>query len=143
MQRYDYDELQHHGVKGMKWGIRRFQKKDGSLTDAGKKRYRNDMSDDAREASTLKKKKPSQLSNAELRKLNERKRLEQEYSRLNPGAIKRGLAFTAAAAGIMGTALSVYNNGGQIIKIGKTAGNKIVNAAGNMVMRDLMKNGII
>lgn len=32
-------ELYHHGIKGMKWGIRRFQKKDGSLTSAGKKRY--------------------------------------------------------------------------------------------------------
>lgn len=35
---YDY-ELYHHGIKGMKWGIRRYQKKDGSLTPAGKKRY--------------------------------------------------------------------------------------------------------
>lgn len=32
-------ELYHHGIKGMKWGVRRFQKKDGSLTSAGKKRY--------------------------------------------------------------------------------------------------------
>ena len=32
-------ELRHHGIKGQKWGIRRFQNKDGSLTPAGKKRY--------------------------------------------------------------------------------------------------------
>lgn len=32
-------ELRHHGVKGMRWGIRRYQNKDGSLTPAGKKRY--------------------------------------------------------------------------------------------------------
>lgn len=32
-------ELYHHGTKGMKWGVRRYQNKDGSLTPAGKKRY--------------------------------------------------------------------------------------------------------
>lgn len=32
-------ELTHHGILGMKWGQRRFQNKDGSLTPAGKKRY--------------------------------------------------------------------------------------------------------
>ena len=32
-------ELHHHGIKGQKWGVRRFQNKDGSLTPAGKKRY--------------------------------------------------------------------------------------------------------
>lgn len=31
--------LYHSGIKGMKWGIRRFQNEDGSLTEAGKKRY--------------------------------------------------------------------------------------------------------
>ena len=34
-----HDDLQHHGIKGQKWGVRRFQKKDGSLTPAGKERY--------------------------------------------------------------------------------------------------------
>ena len=33
------DYLAHHGIKGQKWGIRRYQNPDGSLTEAGKKRY--------------------------------------------------------------------------------------------------------
>ena len=32
------DELYHYGIKGQKWGVRRYQNKDGSLTAAGKKR---------------------------------------------------------------------------------------------------------
>ena len=32
-------ELYHHGIKGQKWGVRRFQNKDGSLTPAGERRY--------------------------------------------------------------------------------------------------------
>lgn len=39
------NELYHHGIKGMKWGVRRYQNDDGTLTSAGKQRY-SKMSDD-------------------------------------------------------------------------------------------------
>lgn len=32
------NELYHHGIKGQKWGVRRYQNKDGTMTDAGKKK---------------------------------------------------------------------------------------------------------
>lgn len=39
------DELSHWGIKGMKWGRRRFQNTDGSLTPAGRERYRKESVD--------------------------------------------------------------------------------------------------
>ena len=42
MDNHEY-ELVHHGIPGMKWGIRRYQNRDGSLTNAGKKRYEKEL----------------------------------------------------------------------------------------------------
>jgi len=43
MGNLDSNELYHHGILGMKWGVRRYQDKDGKLTDVGKKRYFKDV----------------------------------------------------------------------------------------------------
>lgn len=216
------DELQHHGIKGMKWGIRKDRKnakgrsswsKDASLKkrdinklsndelrklnertrleqeyrqlnpsaiqkglkfagNAAKKgaqvgvavgkasikvvkkgaevaknllqKYRNakvkkQMSEDAANVEALKKKNPKQLSNAELKKLNERSQLEQQYKNLNPSAAKKGLKFVASTAAVMGTALTLYNNSGALIKAGKSVGGKIIDVAGDLVMKDLAR----
>ena len=34
-------ELYHYGIKGQRWGVRRYQNQDGTYTEAGKKRYRS------------------------------------------------------------------------------------------------------
>ena len=43
LDKISYDEIKHHGIKGQKWGVRRYQNKDGSLTKAGLKRYQNEV----------------------------------------------------------------------------------------------------
>lgn len=89
----DNTVLYHHGIVGMKWGIRRFQNRDGSLTTAGKKR--RGQTDDGSEESKLfrkkaskvkveepKKKSPSEMTDAELREKIQRLELEQRYRNL-------------------------------------------------------------
>lgn len=73
-------ELCHWGIKGQKWGIRRYQNKDGSLTPAGRKRYNpeNDSSD------TPKKKTVKDMTDDEIRTAIARKQLEKQYDQLHP-----------------------------------------------------------
>lgn len=76
------DILEHYGVKGMKWGIR----KDRSSRSSGTKKKSSRSSARAKKkraaAATKAASNPKNMSNDELRRQNERMRLEQEYKRL-------------------------------------------------------------
>lgn len=96
----DYDQLYHHGIKGMKWGVRRFQKKDGSLTSAGRKRYGDGPDHDSDSESVSEKPKASsskksvkEMTDAELNAAVNRLRLEQQYKQLSPEKVSLGKKF--------------------------------------------------
>lgn len=83
MWQYNYsDEIYHYGVKGMKWGVRRFQNENGSLTNAGRKRYDDDNDNDKLAAPSSKKtiSKSTNISlKTSVKKSNHRLKLEEKY----------------------------------------------------------------
>lgn len=74
----DEKELLHWGIKGMKWGVRRYQNKDGTLTPAGKKRYNAEMERLKNEEKILKNKEATRAKLAKLeskqKEIDERKK---------------------------------------------------------------------
>ena len=136
---YDYvytkppleDVLEHHGIKGMRWGVRRYQNEDGSLTDKGRKRYgyNLDLTDKSkknianirlgearRRFDTAKMKNSSYERQAELRgRVRSAKRAKKNATSYEKGAKlaakgqtirgNTGKAYLAAGAAILGSQL--------------------------------------
>lgn len=109
------NELYHFGIRGMKWGVRRYQNKDGTSTSLGKKRKATN--------GDSKKENIKNMTDDELRKRVNRLQMERQYSQLtsdtkkvNKGKqfvskmIKTGTAISAATT----TALTLYNNAEKI-----------------------------
>lgn len=87
--------LSHHGIKGQKWGVRRFQNKDGTLTAKGKKRY-SDSGEDVKN-----------MSNEELQARINRLRNEKKYmdltkkeSKISKAADKLSKKASTASSGV-------------------------------------------
>lgn len=115
-----YDDcLWHWGIKGMKWGVRRYQNQDGTLTAEGKKRYQQDDHPDYTRAHE--KKSVRELSDAELNAKINRLQKEKQYQSLvtEPSKIKKAIAIAGTTAAALGTISTLYNNYNAVAKIGK------------------------
>ena len=88
-------ELYHHGIKGMKWGKRRFQNNDGSLTPAGRKRYSEGDNGDRKYVTIRQASKNAKEAQRDaVRKLNEsnKKHTAHQYSKAIKNARKESIA---------------------------------------------------
>lgn len=113
----DESQLYHWGIKGMRWGVRRFQNKDGSLTPAGRKRYDDTPEEtvEERRARVLKSTNASEiyknrdlLTTSEIRERLDRINVEAQLANVAASTKKTGFDYVQKALKIGRTVNEVY-----------------------------------
>lgn len=145
------NELYHHGVKGQRWGIRRYQNKDGSLTAAGKKRAAKLESDyseltgkkigetsvgsSGNSSKSSKPKSISEMSNEEIQARIDRIGLENKLLALTPEHVSTGKKIVN---GLRETAMSIAKEKGTKI-VGDYVDKKVRNKLGLVDTKSMSK----
>jgi len=146
--------LSHYGIKGQKWGNRRFQNEDGSLTEEGKRRYGKESSRYSEDSRKWKSKDAHSLSDEELNRRNSRLQRERQYKDLTVSPVKK--EFIAAAKKIfVGTIVgvsvaamaknykTVLDTGSEFLKavgIGHSVGQAVKGKIAAIALSQIIKN---
>ena len=137
------NELYHWGIKGMKWGVRRYQNEDGSLTASGKKRYLNSDGSlnkagrkkfgNSVRVEKLNRKSVKDMTDEELDRAIIRARKEDEYNRLRPEPVQE--TKSSASAKLMSRAVNEILIPA-VINSGKTALQNALDKSAKKLLAD-------
>lgn len=159
------DELYHHGIKGQRWGVRRFQNADGSLTKRGEKRYAKQVARAAKKAEKAERKAAKAAQEASRYRgeysldtkfeniTGEKKSVKKGGIRDALGAVGAGIAGVGAgAATAIGTKAALDYEGsdkkkakalnapGQMLRNTREASNNMYRMMDDSMVRNAAKN---
>lgn len=160
MEYYRTDELYHHGIKGQRWGIRRYQNSDGTLTNAGRRRYSHmfDSKDTYERIKNIKNTdRIYRMSDRQRKSLDNAERYWKARAEGTEPTVKRGIikrnsdrfrsyswksrAGQAAAStllGSLGQLDAMIQTQGPVAALGSTAISTVVGAYGTVGISEIM-----
>lgn len=123
--------LAHHGIRGQKWGIRRFQNEDGSLKPAGEGRYYDPKSDGKRPSTKARVKENRQ----------ENEKTKTPMSSKKKAAIIAGVGAAVAAAAAIGIGVAAKRNRDHQAAIEKALKDRALQETFDKTVKSLQNSG--